>query len=214
MRTLHIGLAAVASAALFSVAGVHAADPATPPSASAASRVGAGTYTVDDHHTLVGWKVNHLGINDYFGLIGDVTGTLQIDPADISATKLDVGIPVSKIITANPALTAHLLSPGKDGGTPDFFGDHPANATFKSTSVRSTGGNQALITGILTLNGVSKPVSIMAEFTGAGRNDYTKKDNIGFRGWGRIKRSDFGLKFGTPVISDDVDLNISAAFMK
>ena len=155
-----------------------------------------------------------MGINDYFGLIGQVTGSLEIDPANLSAAKLDVAIPVSKILTANPALTEHLLSDGRNGGAPDFFGSHPADATFKSTSVRPTSNNQALITGTLTLNGVSKPVSIMAQFTGAGHNDYTKKDNIGFHGWGRIKRSDFGLKFGTPIISDDVDLDISAAFMK
>ncbi|MEL0211830.1 MAG: hypothetical protein VW891_14835, partial [Novosphingobium sp.] len=40
------------------------------------SRVTAGTYTADPAHSLVGWQVNHFGFNDYFGLFGDVSGTL------------------------------------------------------------------------------------------------------------------------------------------
>ena len=64
--------------------------------------VSGGTYTVDPAHTLVGWRVDHFGFNDYFGIFGDATGTLVIDPKNPAAAKVDITIPVSKVTTASP----------------------------------------------------------------------------------------------------------------
>lgn len=180
-----------------------------------ASRVTAGTYTVDPDHTLIGWKVNHLGFNDYFGIFGMTTGTLVLDPAHPNADKLDVTIPVAKVTTANPALTAHLLRPGKDGAKPDFFGPDPATAHFVSTGVRvQPGGTSATITGNLTLNGVTAPVTIAATFAGAGGNPMTKAATVGFHGSTTIRRSTFGIVGYVPLISDAVRLDMTAAFEK
>jgi polyisoprenoid-binding protein YceI len=59
--------------------------PMQAPGAPDAARVTAGTYKADPNHTLVGWRVNHLGFNDYFGIFGDVTGTLVLDPKNPGA---------------------------------------------------------------------------------------------------------------------------------
>lgn len=177
------------------------------------SRVTAGTYKADPGHSLIGWEVNHFGFNDYYGLFGDVAGTLMIDPANPNAAKVDVTIPVSKVTTASAGLTSHLLRPGKDGGKPDFFGAAPADAHFVSTKVVAS-GMTAKITGNLTLNGVTKEVTFDAEFTGAGANPFNKKETIGFEAETEIKRSDFGIAYGLPVISDEVELDISVAFEK
>lgn len=178
-----------------------------------ASRVTAGTYAADPAHSLIGWEVSHFGFNDYFGIFGDVAGTLTIDPANLSAAKVDVTIPVANVTTASKALTDHLLRAGKDGGKPDFFGPAPAPARFVSTSVKAE-GTKATITGDLTLNGVTKPVTLEAEFTGAGTNPFNKKATIGFEADAEIKRSDFGVNYGIPFVSDEVELDISVAFEK
>lgn len=179
------------------------------------SRVAAGTYTADPGHSLVGWQVNHFGFNDYFGLFGDVSGTLTIDPANPAAAKVSVKIPVSKIITASPGLTAHLLKPAAEGKPADFFGAAPADATFVSTSVApGADGNSAAVTGDLTLNGVTKPVTVNATFSGAGTNPFSKALTLGFHGKATIKRSDFNIKYGLPFVSDEVPLNITIAFEK
>ncbi|AZI37594.1 hypothetical protein NT2_06_03160 [Caenibius tardaugens NBRC 16725] len=215
MRKLHTALAGVTAAALLSFTAVQAQNGTSgEPGTANASLVTAGTYSADPGHTLIAWRVNHFGFSDYFGLFGDITGTLTLDPVKLEASQLDVTIPVSKITTANAGLTAHLLKPGENGTAPDFFGANPANATFKSTQVRPTGNNEALIIGNLTLNGVTKPVSVMASFTGAGANPMTKKETVGFKGWARIKRSDFNIKYALPMVTDTVDLDISAAFEK
>lgn len=178
-----------------------------------ASRVTAGTYTADAGHSLIGWEVDHFGFNPYFGIFGDVAGTLTIDPADLSAAKVDVTIPVSKVVTASSGLTAHLTRAGKDGGKPDFFGPGATDARFVSTSVMAK-GNEAQIMGNLTLNGVTKPVTIDAEFVGAGANPMNKKLTVGFEGDTTIKRSDFGIMGALPVVSDEVELDITIAFEK
>ena len=213
-------LAAAAAATLLAVAGGIAAAPAifaqdAPqlPGVQDASRVTAGTYAADPGHSLIGWEVNHFGFNDYYGIFGDVAGTLTIDPANLDAAKVDVTIPVGSVTTASKGLTEHLLRAGKDGGKPDFFGPAPAPARFVSTSVKAT-GMTAVITGDLTLNGVTKPVTFEAEFTGAGNNPFNKKATIGFEAETEIKRSDFGVNYGIPFVSDEVELDISVAFEK
>ncbi|WP_447761870.1 YceI family protein [Sphingopyxis panaciterrae] len=178
------------------------------------TRVTAGTYAADSAHTMVVWEVDHLGFSKYTGIFGDVTGTLVLDPANPAASKVDVTIPVGKVTTASAGLTGHLLRAGKDGGKPDFFGAAPADAKFVSTSVvLDSDGDEAKVTGNLTLNGVTKPVTLDVDFHGAGMG-MSKKETVGFEAEATIKRSDFGIAFGVPMISDAVELEIHAAFEK
>ncbi|AUX69851.1 hypothetical protein CHX26_10450 [Porphyrobacter sp. HT-58-2] len=183
------------------------------PGVQDASRVTAGTYAADPGHSLIAFEVNHFGFNDYYGIFGDVAGTLELDPANLSASKVDVTIPVASVTTASKGLTEHLLRAGKDGGKPDFFGPSPAAARFVSTAVKAD-GMMAEITGDLTLNGVTKEVTFEAEFTGAGINPFNKKETVGFEAETEIKRSDFGVNYGIPFVSDEVELDISVAFEK
>jgi polyisoprenoid-binding protein YceI len=174
-----------------------------------------GTYTADPGHTLVTWTVDHLGFSPYTGIFGDVTGTLVLDPKNPNAAKVEVTIPVSKVTTASAGLTSHLTRAGKDGGKPDFFGANAADAKFVSTSVRAT-GQTAKITGNLTLNGVTRPVTLDARFYGAGTAPAQMggKEQVGFHATGTIQRSQWGLGFGVPMVGDSVKLDIAAAFGK
>nr|WP_246218716.1 YceI family protein [Parasphingorhabdus halotolerans] len=180
------------------------------------SRVAAGSYATDPGHTLVSWKVSHFGFNDYIGLFGNITGTMQLDPVNPQAAKVDISIPVAEVTTASEGLTGHLLrAPKEEGGNPDFFGPEPDAARFVSTAVKvAENGTDATINGDLTLNGVTKPVTIDAKFSGAGTNPFNKKETVGFHGKTIIKRSDFGVMYGIPVVSDEVHLKISVAFEK
>lgn len=185
------------------------------PGAKDKSRVVAGTYAADPGHTLVVWEVDHFGFSDYTGLFGDVSGTLTIDPANLTAAKVDVTIPIDKVTTASAGLTAHLLKAAGADGKADFFGASPAPARFTSTSVvLNKEGDEAKITGNLTLNGVTRPVTLEAEFQGAGNNPMNKKLTIGFQGETKIRRSEFGINYGLPFVSDEVELKIHAAFEK
>jgi polyisoprenoid-binding protein YceI len=186
--------------------------PTEKPGAPDPSRISGGTYSSDPNHTLVGWRVDHLGYTDYFGLFGDVTGTLALDPANPAAAKVDVIIPVNPLV-ASAGLREHLLRPGKDGKAPDFFGPEPKPARFVSTKVTpGADGTSAYILGNLTLNGRTNPVGIQARFNGAGTMMGT--ETVGFQGRALIRRSAFGIATGIPFVSDEVELDISAAFEK
>lgn len=187
----------------------------SPPGAPDPARVIAGTYKADPLHTLVGWKVNHLGFNDYFGLFGSVSGMLVLDPANLSAARVSVRIPVRKVIAASEGITGALLRDPKGGGKPDYFGGSPGDALFASTKVSpAIDGRSATIEGNLTLNGVTRPVTILATFAGAGKNPLTGKQTIGFHGTATIKRSEWGINGDIPMVGDEVQLSITAAFEK
>ncbi|WP_083942776.1 YceI family protein [Sphingomonas soli] len=186
------------------------------PGAKDAARVTAGTYTVDPDHTLIAWEVDHFGFTPYFGIFGSSTGTLQIDPKNPNAAKVDITIPVSKVTTASAGLTDHLLrAPKEAGGKPDFFGPSPADARFVSTSVVAK-GDEAKVTGNLTLNGITKPVTLDVEFYGAGKMPAQMggKEGLGFEAEARIKRSEFGIGYAIPLVSDEVKLKIAVGFYK
>ena len=185
------------------------------PGAMDVSRVSGGTYETDPSHTLVAWTVNHFGFNDYFGAFGDIEGTLTIDPANPDDAMVDVSIPIDSVTVVSQGLHDHLLRAGKDGAEPDFFGPDAGMARFVSTDVDvAASGTEAQISGNLTMNGVTRPVTIDARFTGAGTNPMSKVETVGFMGTAKIMRSDFGIDYALPVVSDEVTLKISAAFEK
>lgn len=168
--------------------------------------VTAGTYAVDSGHTQLLFTVNHMGFSEYTGQFVQPTGNLVIDPKNPSAAKVDITFDVDKVSTTVPALDAHLKRA-------DFFDAAKfPQARFVSTRIVAK-GMQATITGNLTLHGVTRPVTLQARFIGAGASPMgAKKTNIGFHATGQIKRSDFGVSYAIPVVSDRVDLVINAAF--
>ncbi|HSF13618.1 MAG TPA: YceI family protein [Erythrobacter sp.] len=217
----HRKLAAAAAASLLAASGAIITAPAIfaqgaseLPGVQDASRVKAGTYALDAGHTLVSWDVSHFGFNDYFGLFGNITGSLTLDPANINASKFEIMIPVAEVTVASAGLKDHLLRAGKDGGAPDFFGPTPGMAKFTSTSITRTGPTTANVSGMLTMNGKSAPVTLAAEFVGAGANPFNKKETVGFHARGVIDRTQWGINYGVPFVSKDVELTISAAFEK
>jgi len=214
MRKSVLALAAVAGLSVLSVGALNAQN-APRPGAIDVSQIESGEYTADAGHSIVGWSLSHFGFNDYFGLFGDVAGKLKLDKENVSASSVDVTIPISKVTVPSAGLKDHLLRAGKDGGAPDFFGPSPADAHFVSTSVTSTGATTADIAGNLTLNGVTKPVTIKAELSGMGANAMNRKKTLGFHGTATIKRSEFNIAYGVPMgLGDEVNLNITIAFEK
>jgi polyisoprenoid-binding protein YceI len=177
----------------------------TPPPATGAAAVQAGSYKLDANHTQVIWSVDHLGFSKLYGMVGSMSGTLQIDPANLSAAKVEVDIPLSGLTVTSPAFAKHLASA-------DFFETEKfPTARFVSRTVEVK-GEEATITGDLTLKGVTRPVVLNAKFYGAGVNAMNKARTVGFSATGTLKRSEFGVGYAAPAVSDDVQLKVTAAF--
>ena len=211
MKKSILALALAASGTL-AVTAISAQEQPQVPGAPDVSRVQAGDYTLDASHTLVSWQVGHFGFNDYFGLFGQIEGTMALDPANIGATAFDITVPITSVSVPSEGLRDHLLRPGKDGAAPDFFGPEPEAARFVSTSVRRTSETTAVATGQLTMNGETGPVTMLVEFSGAGENPMSKAQTVGFHARARIDRTAWGISYAAPLVDPMVDLEISAAF--
>lgn len=208
MRRKLVSLTILAAAAALTVPVIAQNLPTEAPGKKDRARAQSGNYTVDASHAQVAWEVNHFGFNAYHGVISGITGTLKLDTANPSASVVDVQIPIARFTGGNADLDKHMLSK-------DFFEvEKFPTATFKSTSVVVEGDGDAKITGNLTIKGVTKPVTLDAEFVGAGLNPFIKKETVGFEAEATIKRSDFGMSYGIPMVTDEVKLEISAAFEK
>ncbi|MES2157816.1 MAG: YceI family protein [Pseudomonadota bacterium] len=200
----------IPAAALIAIAGgtVVIAQGAATPGIKDVAKVTGGTYAVEPTHTQIVFAYDHMGFTNNMGVIAQPTGTLTLDKANPAASKVSIDIPVANLKTGIPALDTHLMKP-------EFFDSAKfATATFVSTSVKPDGATGADITGNLTIKGITKPVTLDAEFYGAGANPMNKKENIGFVATGTIKRSDFGMSMAVPVVGDTVELKIIAAFQK
>lgn len=199
-------------AALVALAGgtvVVAQMPMTAPGSKDATKVTAGTYAIEPMHTQIVFAYDHMGFTNNLGIVTMPSGTLTLDPKTPSAAKVSVEVPLANMTTGIPALNEHLAKP-------EFFdvAKFP-KATFVSTAVKAE-GTGAEITGNLTIKGITKPVTLDAEFYGAGKAPAMMggKEVVGFVATGTIKRSDFGMGMAVPMVGDAVELKIIAAFQK
>jgi polyisoprenoid-binding protein YceI len=176
------------------------------PTTPALGSVKAGDYKVEGNHTQVVFSVLHFGFTDFSGLFAGASGTLKLDPAQLATSKLEVTIPMQSAITTVSKLNDELK------GEKWFDVAKFPSATFSSTKVSSTSKGELLISGNLTLHGVTKPVLLHARLVGAGVNPLDKAYTIGFEATGTVKRSEFGVSTYVPAVSDDVRLTIAGAF--
>jgi polyisoprenoid-binding protein YceI len=169
-------------------------------------QVPAGTYVIDSKETQLRYGTVHMGFTQFWGVFPDPTGTMTIDPKNLAATKLDVRVLVSHLETTNRELNGELLSD-------EFFSEAKFKSIrFVSTGVTRTGPRTAKLAGDLTIHGVTRPVVLDVTFNGAGPNAFSKVTTLGFSGHTMVKRSDFGMGKYVPIVSDETEISISAAF--
>lgn len=166
-----------------------------------ASANASNKYIIDKNHANITWFVSHNGFSSVSGTFTKISGTIFFNKDMVSQSNVRVKIQTNSLQTAVPRLTAHLKGP-------DFFNtDMYPDITFISTSVEQTGKNTAIIEGELTMNSKMRTVKLKATFNKEGLST-SKKRTVGFSAEGKIKRSDFDLKYGLPEIGDDVKILI------
>lgn len=171
------------------------------------------TWTIDNTHSEIGFKIKHLVISTVSGKFTSFEGKLEGDPKDFTKAKISFSADVDSIHTGNEQRDGHLKSA-------DFFdaANHP-KLTFTSASIESKGDNEYKVTGDLTIRGVSKSVGLNVEFGGTQVNFYGQTV-AGFEITGKINRQDFGLTWsavteaGGIVVSDEVKLVIAVELVK
>lgn len=163
----------------------------------------ADTYTLDPSHSYVLFHINHFGFSNPSGK-WFVNGTLALDEAHPQNSKVDVTIKIADMDTGIAELDKHLKSPLF------FDADKYPTATFVSNKVTLTGKHSAKVQGMLTVHGVTKPVTLDVTLNRIGINPIDNIKTAGFTASTKIKRSDFGMTALLPGLGDEVKVNIEA----
>lgn len=166
------------------------------------------SYKIDPAHTAVVFIVNHLGFSNAVGRFNSVAGDLVFDKEALQNNTVSVTIDTASVDTNHAKRDEHLKSP-------DFFNvkEFP-KLTFKSTRVEKTGDKTGKLHGNLTLLGVTKPIVLDVTFNKEGVSPASKQETVGFSARGTVKRTEFGMKYGAPYISDEIELIIESEAVK
>ena len=153
---------------------------------------------IDTTHSCVVFKVKHQKVSWFYGRFNKFQGSITLD-GDKSA--VSITIDATSVDTANEGRDRHLRGP-------DFFNTKQfPEIQFESSSVSISEDEQLHIKGKLTICGVTKEISAVADKTGEGTA--RGKPIVGYHSVITLKRSDFGITYGKGGIGDDVEVIFS-----
>ncbi|GAA4698177.1 Polyisoprenoid-binding protein YceI [Promicromonospora umidemergens] len=143
-----------------------------------------GTYDLDPSHTTAAFSVRHAGIAKVRGTIGVASGTITVGE-DLESSSVTAELDAESVNTGDAGRDGHLKSA-------DFWHaeENPA-WIFTSTGIRPD-GDAYIISGDLTINGVTKGVELETEFAGTAKDPFGN-DRAGFEANLEISRKEFGL---------------------
>ncbi len=180
-----------------------------------AASVHADTWVFDKPGTEIRFSWDYLGLSRRSGRFVDMEGALEFTPTDPETGMIELSIKAASVSTGSREFDDILKSA-------DFFAvaGNP-RITFRSTGITKTGERTGDLKGELTILGVTRPVVLTTtwNFTGehplaASNPTYQGKWVSGFSATTKVLRSDFGLKRGIPLVSDEVRIDIEAVFLR
>ncbi len=177
---------------------------------SIAPAVSTGTWTIDPTHAEIGFTVRHL-MSKVRGKFETFESSLTTD-ADLGASSVSVTVDLSSVNTGTADRDAHLKSA-------DLFDTdtHP-KMTFTSTGIEVKDADNIVVTGDLTIKGVTQSVELATELLGEG-GDPWGGTRVGVEATGQISRKAFGIDFNIPMegdkvmIGDKITLSITAEYV-
>ena len=163
----------------------------------------AADYVIDSKgaHASINFKIQHLGYSWLTGRFNDFKGTFSYDDNAPTAAKIMVTIDTDSIDSNHAERDKHLKSD-------DFLNtdDYP-EAKFVSTKVVDKGDGTMDVMGDFTLHGVTKPITIEAKKIGEGKDPWGGY-RAGFEASTTIQRSDFGVSYFIPGVTDETELEV------
>ena len=175
--------------------------------ATAATTLATGTWTIDPTHTEVGFVARHLMVSKVRGSFADVSGTVEV-AEQLGDSTASVSIRTASVSTGTADRDAHLRGE-------DFFDSE----AFPEMTFVSTSFDGATLTGDLTIKGVTKPVSLDVEFTGVATDPWGN-EKAAFEAEGELNRTDWGLTWnaalerGGVLVSEKITLVIDVQLAK
>ena len=160
------------------------------------------TYNVDGSHTFPRFSYSHFGLSTQLSSFKNTSGKVVFD-AQAKTGSVDITIDMKSVNTGFEDFNGHIQ--GEDFLDTAKF----PTATFKSTKVTFEGDKPKSIDGVLTIKGVSKPVTLTVTRFLAMPHPMMKKPAIGADAFTTIKRSEFGAGKFAPYVGDEVRIDIA-----
>jgi polyisoprenoid-binding protein YceI len=168
------------------------------------------TWNLDAAHTDVIFATKHMMVTTVRGKFGTVSGSLQLDPENPTASSGTITIQTASLNTGVEQRDGHLRSA-------DFFDvEKYPEITFVSTAVAPKGGDDYTVSGDLTVRGITRPLTFDVEFLGL----YAAMGGArraGFHATAKLNREDWGLTWnvgletGGWLVGKEVKLEIDLA---
>lgn len=165
----------------------------------------SGVYEFDKAHSSIGFRIKHMGLVEVPGFFRDFTGTINYDAKDVSKSSVNFTAKMESVDTGVAPRDKHLRSA-------DFFEvEKFPEMTFKSTKIEKR-GKQWMVSGDLTIKGVTKKVSFPFDVAGFVESRGSMK--MGAMAETVINRRDFNITWGgnlpngAAMLSDDVKVNL------
>lgn len=169
----------------------------------------ASNWDLDASHTQVGFSVRHMTVSNTHGKFNKITGTVALDDKDDTKSVVNIDIDVASIDTDDAKRDEHLRSA-------DFFDAKKfPKMTFKSTKVAKQGEN-LLVTGDLTIRGVTKSVVLTTSALSPEVKDPWGGTRRGTSATTKINRKDFGIGASTPgvVVGEEISIQLDIELVK
>lgn len=165
-------------------------------------------WTIDKEHSSIGFSVSHFQITETMGYFRDYDAGMMANSDDFNGATVTFSAKIASLYTFNEQRDHHLQSD-------DFFdAAHYPEMRFAGKLAKE--GRKYLLKGDLTIRGITKPVSLVTDYTGRAIDSSFKMDKISFVISGSVSRQEFGLKWnetfqgGGPIVGDKVTLHINA----
>lgn len=171
-----------------------------------------GTYTIDPSHTEVSFVARHAMVTKVRGYFRDLEGTITV-AEDLGASSATATMKTASVDTGSADRDGHLKSA-------DFFDvENNPEITFVSTGVQNASGNTFDLLGNLTISGITKPVTLKAEYDGTAQDPFGNV-RIGFTAQTVVEREDWNLTWnaaletGGVLVSKKITLNLEVSAIK
>lgn len=169
---------------------------------SAPAKAQIELYDFDKAHTQILFFIDHLGFSKSQGEFHEYDGMFTFNRGEPEKSSVEIAIQTSSIDMDDEKWNTHMKNE-------DFFGvEKFPTMTFKSTAIEITGEKTANLIGDLTILETTKPVTLDVTYNKSGKHPFNGKFVSGFSATTQIKRSDFGMTYGLPMIGDEVDIMI------
>ncbi|MFQ3175780.1 MAG: polyisoprenoid-binding protein YceI [Psychromonas sp.] len=161
----------------------------------------AADYKIDGAHASVNFKVSHLGYSFIQGRFNKFDGQFSFDETNIADSKITVNVDTSSLDSNHAERDKHIKSD-------DFINASKfSEAKFVSQKFTEKADGSLTVNGNLTLHGITKPITIDANFVGAGEDPWGGY-RAGFQGTTRLQLVDFGIQVMGPASYVDMELNV------